>query len=249
MTCTAWISRPVRSNSTPRTPATSSGGPLIVSSRCAQRRLPCPTAAPTCWCARQTDSRGRPCATGDRMTRAAPVSFSADGQTLYIVGSHDANTVRLLALDVATGVETVMAEDHQYDVGNVFIHPTTRVLFRPFPSTATSSHGRCSTTALPQISRPSRSSAKDEFTVSSRTLDDHTWLISYTTDDGPVYYYAYDRGAKTSTLLFSHRPKLEGLALAPMQPISYQARDGLTIHGYLTTAGRHSARRPCRQCS
>jgi dipeptidyl aminopeptidase/acylaminoacyl peptidase len=74
-----------------------------------------------------------------------------------------------------------------------------------------------------------------EFNVSSRDLADNTWLVAYVTDDGPVYYYAYNRESKTSTLLFSNQPQLEELPLAPMQPISYQARDGLTIHGYLTT--------------
>jgi dipeptidyl aminopeptidase/acylaminoacyl peptidase len=74
-----------------------------------------------------------------------------------------------------------------------------------------------------------------EFGVSSRNLTDSNWLVAYSTDDGPVYYYAYDRESKTSTLLFSNRPQLEELSLASMQPISFQARDGLTIHGYLTT--------------
>ncbi|MFV1988984.1 MAG: alpha/beta hydrolase family protein, partial [Gemmatimonadota bacterium] len=35
--------------------------------------------------------------------------------------------------------------------------------------------------------------------------------------------------------LFRPRPWLEGKGLADMQPVSYEARDGLTIHGYLTT--------------
>jgi dipeptidyl aminopeptidase/acylaminoacyl peptidase len=76
---------------------------------------------------------------------------------------------------------------------------------------------------------------KGQFNVGSRDLQDRTWLVSYLTDDGPVYYFAYDRASKKGTLLFSHQPKLEGLPLAPMKPISYQSRDGLTIHGYLTT--------------
>jgi dipeptidyl aminopeptidase/acylaminoacyl peptidase len=59
-------------------------------------------------------------------------------------------------------------------------------------------------------------------------------LISYLTDDGPVYYYTYDRASKNSTLLFSNQPELEDLPLASMQPVTYPARDGLTIHGYLT---------------
>jgi dipeptidyl aminopeptidase/acylaminoacyl peptidase len=162
------------------------------------------------------------------------VSFSADGKTLYIVGSHDANTERLLALDVATGVETVMAEDPQYDVDNVFIHPTTRVM-----QAASFNRDKIEWQVLDQsVAADFEAIAKlrkGRFGISSRTLDDQTWLIFYVTDDGPVYYYAYDRRARTGTLLFSHQPKLEGLALAPMQPISYQARDGLTVHGYLAT--------------
>jgi dipeptidyl aminopeptidase/acylaminoacyl peptidase len=46
----------------------------------------------------------------------------------------------------------------------------------------------------------------------------------------------YDRDApEKAQVLFSHQPKLEGLPLAAMEPVSYKSRDGLTIHGYLTT--------------
>jgi dipeptidyl aminopeptidase/acylaminoacyl peptidase len=76
---------------------------------------------------------------------------------------------------------------------------------------------------------------KGQFGIATRDLADHTWVVSCTTDDGPVNYYAYDHRSKTGTLLFSHQPTLEGLALAPIRPISCQGRDGLTIHGYLTT--------------
>jgi len=162
------------------------------------------------------------------------VSFSADGKTLHIRGSHDANTVRLLALHVATGGETVIAEDPQYDVSELFIHPITRVI------QAVGFHRDKPEWQVLDLSVAADFDAlarihKGRFGISTRTLDDHTWLVFYITDDGPVYYYAYDRRSKTGTRIFSHQPKLEGLALAPMQPIAYQARDGLTINGYLTT--------------
>jgi dipeptidyl aminopeptidase/acylaminoacyl peptidase len=161
------------------------------------------------------------------------VSFSADGKTLHLVGSHDANAKRLLALDVATGAETVIAEDPQYDVGALFIHPTRRVI-----QAVSFYRDKLAWQVLDQsVAADFDALAKvrqGDFRISTHTLDDHTWLVSYTTDDGPIYYHAYDRRSKTSTLLFSHQPALEGLALAPMRPISYRSRDGLTIHGYLT---------------
>lgn len=49
------------------------------------------------------------------------------------------------------------------------------------------------------------------------------------------YYYTYNRASKKSQFLFSNQPDLEKFSLAQKKPISYQSRDGLTIHGYLTT--------------
>lgn len=162
------------------------------------------------------------------------VDFSADGQTLYIVGSHDANAQRLIALNLVTRQETVIAEDSQYDVGGILIHPIQRVIqavsfYRDKQEWQVVDQSIAADfEAIAQV-------RAGEFGVISRDLADTTWLVAYTTDNGPVYYYTYERESKTSTLLFSNQPKLEELPLASMQPISYQARDGLTIHGYLTT--------------
>ncbi|MEP0752323.1 S9 family peptidase [Trichocoleus sp. Lan] len=162
------------------------------------------------------------------------VSFSEDGKTLYISGSHDANASRLIALDVASREETVIAEDPQYDLGGIVIHPITRVIqavsfYKEKQEWQVLDQSIAADfEAIAQI-RPG------EFGISSRDLADKNWLVAFLTDDGPVYYYAYNRDSKTSTLLFSNKPTLEGLSLASMQPISYQAQDGLTIHGYLTT--------------
>lgn len=163
-----------------------------------------------------------------------PVSFSADGKTLYIIGSHDANAQRLIALDLANRQETVIAEDAQYDVGGILIHPVLRVI-----QAVSFYRDKQEWQVLDQNIAPDFEAItkvrQGEFGVSSRNLADSNWLVAYSTDDGPVYYYAYDRESKTSTLLFSNRPQLEELSLTSMQSISLQARDGLTIHGYLTT--------------
>ncbi|MBN3894368.1 MAG: S9 family peptidase [Nostoc sp. NOS(2021)] len=162
------------------------------------------------------------------------VSFSTDGKTLYIRGNHDANAKRLLAVDLDTRKETVIAEDEQYDVVGIIIQPLTRVI------QAVSFYkdkqewqiiDRTIAADFEEIAKVS----PGEFSLISRDLEDKTWLVAYRTDDGPVYYYAYNRESKTSTFLFSNQPKLEALQLASMQPISYEARDGLTIHSYLTT--------------
>jgi dipeptidyl aminopeptidase/acylaminoacyl peptidase len=59
-------------------------------------------------------------------------------------------------------------------------------------------------------------------------------VVAYATDDGPTSYYLYDRPSKKAAFLFVNNSKLEKVTLARMEPISFKAKDGLTIHGYLT---------------
>ncbi len=159
--------------------------------------------------------------------------FSKDGETLYVVASHDANALRLLALDMPTGQERVLAEDPQYDVGDLLIHPMERTL-----QAVSFERERVAWQVLDEQIAADFDALGDvrrgDFHVVSRDLADLTWIVAYTTDDGPVYYYSYDRSDRRAVLLFSQRPRLEGLPLRSMEPVSYAAPDGYTIHAYLT---------------
>jgi dipeptidyl aminopeptidase/acylaminoacyl peptidase len=73
-----------------------------------------------------------------------------------------------------------------------------------------------------------------DFALTDRDHADKTWLIAFDVDDGPITYYAFDRDSKKATFLFEHRPELKNYDLAPMEPFSYKARDGLEVHGYLS---------------
>jgi dipeptidyl aminopeptidase/acylaminoacyl peptidase len=163
----------------------------------------------------------------------SPLFFSADGKKLYLQANHDANAARLIALDLATLQETVIAGEEQYDVDRVLAHPTRRTLqavafyrerlsWQPIGRTM-AGHFK----ALAQV-RPG------DIMVTGRDLADAHWMVAYVTDDGPVYYYLYETATRTASFLFTNQPQLEGLPLARMEPVSVPARDGLTIHGYLT---------------
>jgi dipeptidyl aminopeptidase/acylaminoacyl peptidase len=162
-----------------------------------------------------------------------PVGFSGDGKTLYVIGNHDADTQRLVAVDVATLQESVLAQDPHYDLSGAMVHPTKRSI-EAVAITRDKSDWQFLDEGIAAEFKNLAKVRKGEVNVASRDLADKTWIVSYTNDDGPVYYYTYDRGTKKAELLFSHQPKLEGLKLSQMQPISFKARDGLVIHGYLS---------------
>lgn len=159
--------------------------------------------------------------------------FSENGKILYIIGNHDANAERLIALDLETKQETDLASDPEYDVGGIVGHPTKREI-QAVSFYKDKQEWQILDQSIAEDFEAIGKFRPGEFSITSRNLADTTWLVAYMTDDGPVYYYAFDRASKTFTFLFSNKPKLEGLPLSSMEPISYTARDGLTIHGYLT---------------
>ena len=159
--------------------------------------------------------------------------FTPDDKGLRLISSVGANAARLREVDLATGKTTVIAEDPQYDVGGVMIHPKTKKI-EAVQFIRARREWTLVEKALQADFDAVRKVRDGDFSITNRDLNDKTWLVAYIEDDSPVYYYAFDRATKQATLLFSNRPKLEQYKLAEMRPISFKARDGLTIHGYLT---------------
>ena len=162
----------------------------------------------------------------------AGVNFSSDGTKLVLPHAVGANAARLTRIDVATGEQEVLFEDPEYDVTAVGFSPITDE-----PDLVAVLKERVHWTALDpaleaDLDRLRRTHPGD-FGIVSRSDDDQRWLVAFTSDRGPVEYHLYDRAAGTTTLLFKDRPELETYTLAAREPFSFQARDGLTIHGYL----------------
>jgi dipeptidyl aminopeptidase/acylaminoacyl peptidase len=163
-----------------------------------------------------------------------PLGFSEDSKTLFVFANHDSNTLRLLAVDLENEQESVLAEDKNYDLGGVFMHPTKKTVQAVAVNKEKVTWKVLDDNIKDDFANLARLH-KGQPRVTDRDLEDKTWLVAYTTDDGPVYYYSYDRDTKKGKLLFTSQPKLEKLDLAAMKPISFKARDGLTVQGYLTT--------------
>jgi dipeptidyl aminopeptidase/acylaminoacyl peptidase len=165
-------------------------------------------------------------------------SFSPDNNALLVITSLDANAARLVSVDIATGKRTVISEDPQFDVSFVVTHPRTNKL-----EAVVYLRERREFQILDKSLQADYDALKKvrdaDISNLSRDLADDKWIVTFEGDDAPIYYYLYDRGTHTATMLFSNRPQLEKFKLAKVNPIEYKARDGMLIYGYLTTpAGR-----------
>ncbi|MFA7621722.1 MAG: S9 family peptidase, partial [Aminobacteriaceae bacterium] len=70
--------------------------------------------------------------------------------------------------------------------------------------------------------------------VSSMNRDEDRALLRADSDRTDGAYYFYDTAKKELTKLADVAPWLPEDRMAPMKAVSYKARDGLTVHGYLT---------------
>ncbi|HXW87059.1 MAG TPA: S9 family peptidase [Streptosporangiaceae bacterium] len=162
-----------------------------------------------------------------------PIAFSQDGRSLLLASSAGTQTAQLVRLDVATGDQQVLAGDQAADVSGVKIHPDTRE-----PQIAVVRKARSEYLVLdPSVAgdlEAIRGLHPGDPSIQNADDADRIWLVGFTNDTGPVPYYAYDRQTGAAHFLFEHQPQLSDYQLATMEPFSYTARDGLTIHGYLT---------------
>jgi dipeptidyl aminopeptidase/acylaminoacyl peptidase len=162
-----------------------------------------------------------------------PLSFTKDGFGLYLIDSRNSNTGRLIKLDILSNNFEVIAEDPVYDVSRVMINPNNYEI-----QAVSFNRARNDWLVLdPSIKLDFQyinNLDNGDFSIYSRDIADKTWMVGFTKDTGPVSFYTYNRQSQKGEFLFEHQPKLTQYRLANMQPVSFKARDGLTINGYLT---------------
>jgi len=161
------------------------------------------------------------------------VGFSADGQSLLITSSAGAQTARLERLDLATGTSEVLAEDPEADISEVRVHPDTREPQIVVVLKARSEYVVLDPAVADDVAAIQALHRGDPTFIGADDADD-IWLVGFTNDAGAVPYYLYDRSTRSAKFLFEHQPELSKYELATMEPFSFTARDGLTVHGYLT---------------
>ncbi|MCB2199799.1 S9 family peptidase [bacterium] len=162
-----------------------------------------------------------------------PVGFSPDGKGIYIYDSRGYNSTGLAYYDLETQESTRLVGDERYDVRGVVYDPVTweiqaaRVLAEKSRWVAIADEVKEDFSTL-VAARPGN------LNILSRTKDDSLWVVAYVYDTSPIEYFIYHRADKSLEKLFNSRDDLADYPLAPMEPIQFKARDGLTIEGYLT---------------
>jgi len=161
-----------------------------------------------------------------------PLAFSPDGTRLLCITSDGAEAAQLVWVDSTTADRTVLVADPTFDVATAVLHVDTNE-----PRVAFVDGERLTPVVLdPGIADDIAALTALGGDLELLGSDDHdrVWLAATIHDDGPIRYYTYRKGSGEPVFLFAHRPDLDQYTLAGMEPFTVRARDGLTLHGYLT---------------
>lgn len=160
--------------------------------------------------------------------------FTEDGRSVFLTTSINSDTERLVEKSLKTGAERLLAQSPASDVMGQLAHPVKHVM----RAASFDVDGRLAWTAIDSSVKGDLDgldqALSGDFFVVSMDDADARWLVAERLDAGSTRFWTWDRKAKKAELLFSAQPKLDGLPLATMTPVSISARDGLALPGYLS---------------
>ena len=167
--------------------------------------------------------------------RWTPLAFAADGRTVYLQASRPEGPDALEAMDVTTRERRVVSRDDNVDpMGLLYafdqLEPVGVAFMDGLPRTEYfGDHADAKLRKTLEASFPGR-----WLSINSATRDGRKLVLRVRSDRNPGEFFLFDRDAGKATYLLSTREWIDPEKMAPMTPVSYTARDGLTIHGYLT---------------
>lgn len=175
-----------------------------------------------------------------------PLAFDGDNRTVFVASSHGRSTSAIYRMDVASmTLGEIVCEDPVYDVdGVVWSQSAKRIVGIRYSADKERSHWLDEDFAKRQ--QILDSSLPGMINVQREVSDDGSKILVYSyADREPGVYYLFNQAQKKIEELAVVRPKIDPAAMAKMTPVTYQARDGLTIHAYLTLpVGREAKNLP-----
>ncbi len=166
----------------------------------------------------------------------SPVRFHKDGERVYMQTNKGQDLTQLVLFDPQTQETEVVASDPENEVdfgGAIFNDGSDELVATVYTGERQRIYPK--TESFEQTYQTLREKIPDgEIGITSSTEDFQTHTVSVQRDVNPGATYLFDEEEGTVEKLYESRPELPSEHLAEMQPITYEARDGLDIPAYLT---------------
>jgi dipeptidyl aminopeptidase/acylaminoacyl peptidase len=189
----------------------------------------------------------QPIITTDYKTDVEVPFFTADNRRLYAISNRGRDKKALVLIDPARPAQEQMVfQSPEVDLGGVSWSLGRRKLTAAFYVTDKAQRQVFDAQLARVYQRLQARAPGMEVTLQSADRAETRFIVALASDRTPGGRYLYDARAGTLDLLAQINPKVKAEDMAPMQPVRFQARDGLAIAGYLTLpVGREAKQLPC----
>jgi dipeptidyl aminopeptidase/acylaminoacyl peptidase len=174
-----------------------------------------------------------------------PWHVNRAGDAWFLRSSIGRDKAALLRVDWTTGAQTLVASHDKADVTGRLVDPRTDEV-----TAAAAEHMRDEWIAVDAAAGRDLAMLARELDgaieIGSQSDDDTLWVVAASRPDRPQAWHLLDRRTGEITYLFSARPKLEQIKLAPMHGVVLKSRDGLELVSYLTLPASEKGPRPAR---
>ncbi len=165
-----------------------------------------------------------------------PVAFSEDPKVAYAIGPSERGRDVVRKMNIETGELLELVFDNgDYDVDGVALDGRT---LRPIGVKYTQHQTRTKhfNSEYDKLQRTAEKAFKGmNVSLLSLSSDRRQLLVRVSSDTDPGVLYYWNRDAKSMDVIAESMPGLVPELLSPVEPVSFTARDGQEIPGYLTT--------------
>ncbi|MGI9592311.1 MAG: alpha/beta fold hydrolase [Myxococcota bacterium] len=165
--------------------------------------------------------------------RFSVLGHPMDVTQAYAISNRGRDRAALVRVDLETGAEQVVYAHPEVDVDGAWLDRKTYRLRSAWSSPGTY-HVRYFDETLERVMEGFRKDRVANVWVTGVSRDQRMWTVTVSSDVAGTSYHLYDSETDTRTLLAAADIARFQDRFAPMKPISFSARDGLQIHGYLT---------------
>lgn len=167
---------------------------------------------------------------------AFPVAFGNDGNEVFLSASYRGNPKGLYKFNLKTSEIETVSKDEDGSFSTIWMSRKAREVYAVeyevgYP---TYEFVNSQNKLAKRLKSFLGALPGHQVRISDSTVDDSIQVVWAGNDRNPGDYYLFDEAKNKLSYLFSQKKWLDPNDMAETKPIKYNARDGLTIHGYLT---------------
>ncbi|MGV8121154.1 MAG: prolyl oligopeptidase family serine peptidase [Candidatus Xenobiia bacterium LiM19] len=163
---------------------------------------------------------------------AGTIGFPADNRSAYVLSCEGSESISLFVMDLSTAGSRMIAGDSSYDLAEVLSNQVTHAI-EAVKIQKERGEWHALTDDAAKALALIRQHCRGDISITGSSSDYNHWIVRSDEDITPPCYFHYDRISQKVSYLGCTLPSLRTAAMAEMKPISFNARDGVELHGYL----------------